>query len=125
MYLERITYRPNMDALSDREKRYVQRHYDYTSTEVIVHGNAVPWDVIDSVEVVVAARAAGPSGWLVRRLVGSDRYHVGLYFGRQELVLPNVSLALAKYIVEVLAYHAPYPVQYTGPDDLVPLREDA
>lgn len=124
MYLQRINFRPNTDALSDRERQYLQNHYDYTMTEVIINGNAIAWDNVEEVEVAVAARLSGAGGVLTRFFMGGDRYHLGIYFGKREAVLPNIPLTTAKYILQTIAYHAPYPVRYKGPDDLVALAAE-
>ena len=122
MHLQRINFRPNMDSLTEREREYVQRHFDYTSTEALVHSEGIAWNAIETVEVVRAARASGLAGWLTRRVIGDDRYHVGIYYGRREAVLSNVSLAVAKYALQVIAYHASSPVRYEGLPDLAPLE---
>ncbi len=123
-FLQRINFRPNMDALNDRQRHYLQRHFDYSSTTVTVHNTPMGWEVIEEVEVVPAARVSGAAGWLTRRLIGSDRYHVGIYYGRREAVLANISLGMAKYVVQVIAYHAPQPVRYKGPETLVALTRE-
>jgi hypothetical protein len=122
-YLQRINYRPNTDSLSQNEREYLQRHFDAYGAEIVVNGTPVPWQYIEEVEVALAARTAGPSGWLVKSLMGGDRYHVGIYYGHQEAVFTNVTLNVAKFIVENIAYYAPGSVRYKGPEDLVPLTE--
>lgn len=124
MYLQKINFRPNTDALSDRERQYLQNHYDYNSTELFVHGNAIAWDAVEEVELVIAARLSGAGGMLTRLLMGGDRYHVGIYFGKREAVLPNISLTTAKYILQTIAYNAPFPVRYNGPNDLVAVADE-
>ena len=52
-----------------------------------------------------------------------ERYHVALYFGREEKVLPNLTRAAAEYVVKTVAYYAPKQVRYTGPDDFAPTVE--
>jgi hypothetical protein len=52
---------------------------------------------------------------------GEERYHVGIYAGTREQIIPNVSLEAARAILSALAYYAPRPIHYTGPADLVPL----
>lgn len=125
MYLQRINFRPNADDLSDRQRGYLHDHFDFNPTELIIHGVPIAWDAVEEVQVVPAARLSGPSGWLTRRIMGGDRYHVGVYFGKREAVLTNISLTTAKYILQTIAYHAPYPVRYKGVDGLVPLAAEA
>lgn len=120
--LQRIKARPSLEDLSPGEARFVQMHFDPYAGEVLLDGEAIGWDEISAVEVVNAPRSAGPAGWLVRHLVhGNERYHVGIYFGRQEAVLPNVTLNVARYVVQCVAYFAPLPVRYKGPTGLSPL----
>lgn len=123
-YLQRINYRPNTDDLTDKEQQYLQQHFDAYGAEMVAHGEAVPWQQIEEVEVARAARAAGPSGWLVKRLLmGGERYHVAVYFGRREIVFTNITLKVAQYILRSIAYYAAQPIQYTGADDVVALSE--
>jgi hypothetical protein len=120
-YLKRINYRPSEADLSEKELHQLQEHFAAYGAEAIVNGTPLPWSAIDEVEVAVAARAKGPSGWLVKNvLMGGDRYHVGFYSGQDELVVINVSRAVARHMVENIAYYAPQQVRYTGPDELAP-----
>lgn len=125
-HLQRINYRPTMDNLNDSEKSYLQSHFDAYGAEIVINGDAIPWQTIDEVEVAKAARASGPAGWLVKALVlnGAETYHIGIYFGNQEAVLTNMSLNTAEYILKNIAYYAPGSVLYTGPADLVPLADN-
>lgn len=121
-FLQRIKNRPNLETLSAAENHYVRELFDPGSREVVVNGEAIGWTEIDEVEVVVSPRSAGPAGWLVRYFVhGEDRYHVGIYFGRNEAILPNITLAVAKYVVQCIAFYAPLPVRYKGPEGLSPV----
>jgi hypothetical protein len=121
-YLARLKVRPSEDTLSAADVRHLQTHFQPSAAEVEMSGQVVEWQRIEALEVARAARAAGPAGWLVRKLVyGEDRYHVGVYWADQEAVLPNLSLMAAKYVVEMIAYYAPTPVRYNGPGDLAPL----
>lgn len=123
-YLQRINYRPNTDQLSDAEKNQLAKHFDAYGAELVINGDIIPWERIEEIEVVKAARTGDLSGWLVKWLVmGGDRYHVGIYYGMREAVLTNVSLPIAEYVVKTIAYYISQPVQYTGPDDLAPLTE--
>jgi hypothetical protein len=124
MYLQRLSERPTFEGLSKVEVRYIQSHFDPYADEVIVNRQAIPWDVIDEVEIAVAARTPGPSGWLVKNLImGGERYHVGLYFGRDEAVLTNLTLNTARYIVQMVAFYSPRRVSYRGPDGLTPVDD--
>lgn len=123
-YLQRQNAMPSEDALSSSDKEHLKKHFDVYAREVMINGEAIRWDYIEEIEVAVAARAKGPSGWLVKRMVmGGDRYHIGFYFGYNEAVLTNLTLAAAKYVLGMVAYYAPVKLKYTGPDDLVPLAE--
>jgi hypothetical protein len=55
--------------------------------------------------------------------MGGERYHVGIYYGGLEAVLTNLTLNAARHIVQTIAFYAPQPVKYTGPDGLSPLVE--
>ena len=124
-YLRRLKARPSPDDLPPAEARLAQHRFDPYAGEVLVDGQSVGWNEIEEVEVALSRRAAGPAGWLVRYLVhGDDRYHVGLYFGREEAILTNVTLAVARYVVECVAYFAPQPVRYSGPDNLAQVIEE-
>lgn len=124
-YLQRINYHPNMDALTADEQTHLQNIYDCYGAEMLVYGEPVPWRFIEAVELVAAPRAVGLAGWIVRRLYlkGIDRYHLGIYYGPREVVLPNITLGQARYVLETVAYYAPVPIQYTGPEDVVRLSE--
>ncbi len=125
VYLKRTKARPNLDELSSGEAQYVQQHFDIYAGEVIVSGQAVAWNEVEQVEVATAARVAGPAGWIVRHVVhGNERYHVGLYFGRNEAIISNVTLDVARYLVQCVAYYATLPVRYTGVEGLVPVIEE-
>ncbi len=125
VYLQRIKSRPGLDDLSPGEARFVQSRFDPYAGEVLVDGESIAWNEIQEIEVVKAPRAAGPAGAIVRYLVhGNERYHVGIYFGRQEAILPNVTLKVAQYVVQCVAYFAPLPVVYTGPDGLAPVIDE-
>jgi hypothetical protein len=124
LYLQRSTTRPNPDALSPEDSRFMQEHFNIYGGSLTVQGQPVEWSSIEEVEVVVAPHIAGPAGWFVRKMVvREDRYHVGLYSGHDEIVLPNLTLAVAKYIVACIAHFAPLPVRYTGIPDFTPTTE--
>ncbi|MEZ4668722.1 MAG: hypothetical protein R3E39_12490 [Anaerolineae bacterium] len=122
IFLQRIKNQPNPESLSAAESRYVREMFDPGSREVVVNGEVIEWTEIDEVEVALSPRAAGPAGLFVRYFVhAEDRYHVGIYFGRSEAILPNVTLAVAKYVVQCIAFYAPLPIRYKGPEGLSPV----
>jgi hypothetical protein len=123
-YLQRINYRPNMDAIHEKERVSLTEKFDAGSTDVIINGDVIRWEMIEEIEVAVAARSRGIAGWFVKNLVmGGDRYHVAFYFGREEAVLINLTLPAAQYVVNTAAYHLTKRVTYTGPDDIAALSE--
>lgn len=123
-FLQRINYRPNMDALDSRERENLQQNFDPASTDVMVEGDPIPWMMIDEVEIAVAARSRGAAGWFVKNVVmHGERYHVALYFGREEKVLPNLTHAAAEYVVKTIAYYAPKQIRYKGPDGFAAVTE--
>lgn len=119
LYLQRLSARPSIDDLSERDARHVREHFDPYAGEVIIDGQAIRWNDIEEVEVAQAARMKSPAGWVVKNLImGGERYHVGVYFGRHEAVLPNLTLEAVRYIVQSIAFYAPQRVAYSGPPDL-------
>jgi hypothetical protein len=124
-YLQRLKVRPDPDKLSRRDARILGQRFDPYAGEVVIDGEALPWDSIEEIEVAKAARAAGPAGWLVKFLVysGGNRYHVAFYAGAREAVLSNLTLEAARYVVQSAAYYAPRPILYSGIDSLSPLTE--
>jgi hypothetical protein len=111
---------PREDRLSPGDLSALQSHFEVTNYEVVVDGQGIDWSKIDEIEVVAAARQRSPAGWIVRNLIfgGSDRYHVGIYSGRNELVLTNLTLEAARYVVQMIAYYARERIKYNGPDGL-------
>jgi hypothetical protein len=122
--LKRLNYRPNTDALTPAETDFVQQVFDPFANEVVVYGEHIRWEEIDELEVVIAPRAAGPAGWFLRKLQTQEYYHVGIYYGRQESVIPNISLPVTRYLVQTIAYYAPLPVRFKGPPDLTPTVDE-
>ncbi|MBK8134871.1 MAG: hypothetical protein KA401_00725 [Anaerolineae bacterium] len=123
-FLQRLSYRPNLDGINERERETLTRAFDPASTDVVINGDAVQWSTIDEVEVALAARSRGAAGWFVRNLVMTgERYHVAFYFGREEQVLPNLTRVAAEYVVKTVAFYAPKQVRYTGPDGFAPTIE--
>lgn len=124
-YLQRIDYRPSLSNVTPDEEAFISQHLATYGIEIVVDGQPVLWEHIEEVEVVVAPRIAGPAGWIVRRFVhhNQDRYHLGIYFGSREAVLPNITWNVTRYVLEMIAYYAPHPIRYTGPENLVALTE--
>ena len=124
-YLQRSTNRPNPDALSAADSKYIQEHFNVYGGNLTVEGQPVDWSAIEEIEVVVAPHISGAAGWFVRNVViREERYHVGLYSGRDEIVLPNLPLTVAKYVVGCVAHFAPLPVRYRGIPDFAPTTEE-
>ena len=125
LYLQRIDSRPTMAGLKDNEQEFLQLHVDAYGAELVVDDQVIRWDHLDKVEVAIAPRAAGPAGWMVKWLFlrGETRYHLGVYFGSQEAVLPNITWDVARYVLQTIAYYASKPIVYKGPEALVPTTE--
>lgn len=124
-YLQRIDYRPSTDHLPAREQDHLRQHFMAYGAELIIYGQPIRWEHIEEVEVAVAPHVAGPAGWFVKKILmqNQERYHVGIYFGASEAVFPNISWEAARYVVENIAFYAPQPVVYKGPEGLVKLSE--
>ena len=113
-----------MDDLSDEERRTLKKRFDANAYEIDIDGDHLQWGMIDEVEVAKAARGGGPLGWLIKEvIVAGDRYHVGIYFGRGELVLTNVTLETAKFVVDTIAYYANKPIKYAGVEGVAAVTE--
>jgi len=118
-YLVRPNGPPFIDQLSEADQRYVRAHFDAHPSELTIDRLVIPWQNIDEIEVVKAARRRDLSGWFVRKVVyQEERYHVGIYFGNHEKVLPNVTMAVARYVAQALAYYMQTPIKYSGLDDI-------
>jgi hypothetical protein len=123
-YLQRLSTMPSEESLTDKDREWLQKHFDIHPQELWINGDAVRWDYIEEIEVVVAARAKGPAGWLVRNVVmGGERYHLAAYYGYNESVLTNMNENIARYVLNMIAYYAPVRLKYTGPDSLAALTE--
>lgn len=124
-YLLRLEARPNPNNLSDDDRQFVERHFQINADEVTFNEQAMELNRVQEIEVAKAARSSGPAGWLVRKMLyGGDRFHVALYAGRNELVLPNVTLDVAQYVVQTIAFFARYnTLKYTGPEGISPISE--
>ncbi|TVR24286.1 MAG: hypothetical protein EA396_01970 [Anaerolineaceae bacterium] len=124
-YIQRIDHRPSAENLSSDEEARLARIFDAYGAEMVASGQTIRWEHLEAVEVVVAPHIGGVSGWFVKRVLmrGEERYHVGLYYGADEAVLPNISWDMARYVLHIIAFYAPQPVEYTGPEGLVDLTE--
>ena len=125
VYMVPASTAPKEDELTADDVRYLRNHMNTTNFEIIVAGQSIAWDKIDELEVAVAARQKSPAGWLVKNMLygGQERYHVGIYSGHNEAVLPNLSLAAAKYVVQTVAYYARTRIRYAGPEGIAPITE--
>lgn len=124
-YLLPASHAPSENELTDADKKFLSEHFQPASYELVVDDKGIDWNKIDSIEVVTAPRAAGPAGWFVKNMLynGQDRYHVAVYSGRYELVLPNLSYAAVKYVIRMIAYFARQRIPYSGPDGLTATAE--
>jgi hypothetical protein len=126
-YLKRGQPRPNPDVLNETDTRFLQEHFNIYGGSLTIDGQPVDWSAIDAIEVVVAPHISGAAGWFVRNVVvREERYHIGLYSGHDEIILPNLTLAVAKYVVAAIAHFASHPVRYSGlPDFTITTDTDA
>jgi hypothetical protein len=123
-YLVRLQSRPTLKNLSEEERKIIERHFEIDARQVAIDGRAFELDRVDEIEIVKAARAKSPAGWVVKNLLyGGERYHIGIYAGREELVLPNITLEVARYIAGNIAFFARNPVRYKGLDNVVQVTE--
>lgn len=121
-HLKRLKVQPDFSALSAADQAVVTRTFDARAAEVTINGQTFDWKEIDEVEVAIAARATGLTGWMVKQMMGENNYHVGIYAGPYEQVLTNVTLAVATYVVKAIAYYAPNAIRYTGVEGLSPVE---
>ncbi|MEO8392815.1 MAG: hypothetical protein ABI700_07465 [Chloroflexota bacterium] len=122
--LARIERRPDMEALTDEDRRSLDKRFDANAWEINIEGRRAAWGVIDEVEVAKAAREGGPAGWFVKKIIfAGERYHVGVYFGDNELVLTNVTLEAAQFVVQTIAYYANNTIRYKGLEGVVSVIE--
>lgn len=124
-YLERPKAPPRLDDLADNERRALDHKFDAHPAELTVHGQSIPWNRIDEVEIAKAARQRTLAGWFVRNIVyAEERYHVGIYFGSEEAILPNLPLKAAQFVVQSIAYYMQSPIRYAGVEGLVPVVKE-
>jgi hypothetical protein len=120
IYLLPLKNAPKQDNLTAKDIAFLQQHFEVTNYEVVFDGYGLDWTKIDEIEVVEAARSKSPAGWFVRNVLygGDIRYHIGIYSGRNEIVLPNLNTETAKYILATIGYYLRDRVKYTGPQAL-------
>ncbi|MCK6577372.1 MAG: hypothetical protein L6Q98_04630 [Anaerolineae bacterium] len=125
-YLTHVSELPAADHLSEAERKMLDRRFDANAFELNFDGEAIEWDLIEEVEVAQAARQRSPAGWVVRNLLygGSERYHLGVYFGKQELVLTNITAEAVRYILHTVAYYCRHDIRYNGVVGVAPLRDE-
>ncbi len=123
-YLKRANVRPDAASLPPREMARVNRVFDPSAAEVKINNDMVPWAAIQEVELVAAPTAGGLGAVVLGMFVNTtDRFHLGVYTERNESILPNLTRVQAEYLLKAIAYYAPNPVYFTGPDDWVPLTD--
>jgi hypothetical protein len=123
-YLARIEQRPSPEELTDEERRSLDKRFDANAYEINIDGKRVEYAAVNEVEVAKAAREGGPAGWFVKKVIfAGERYHVGIYFPQGELVLTNVTLDTAKFVVQTIAYYANNPIRYAGVEGIAPVVE--
>ncbi|MEP7292009.1 MAG: hypothetical protein ABI835_09505 [Chloroflexota bacterium] len=124
--LAQVEQRPDIETLTDEEKRSLNKRFDANAYEINIEGKRVEWGKISEVEVAKAAREGGPAGWFVKKVIyAGDRYHIGIYFddGRGEAVLTNVTLQAATFVVQTIAYYANRRIRYSGVEGITPVTE--
>ncbi|GEM_PF-439878 len=126
-YLARLTKDPGTANLTPDEISFVNRHFDVNPQMVTLNGVGISWDDVDEIEVAQAARTRTASGWFVKNILfgGKERYHVAIYSGRNETVLPNISRAVVEHIVQTIAYYAPKRIAYKGVEGISPLSDES
>jgi hypothetical protein len=124
-YLIRQAARPLLENLPEADRYALEGKFDPQAYDLIINGRTLPWQNIEEVEVAKAARQNTPAGWFVRHIVYTeDRYHVGIYFGSDEEVLPNLKLHLAQFVVQSIAHYLQKPIKYTGVEGLSPVSDE-
>lgn len=121
--LARVEQRPDIETLTDEEKRSLNKRFDANAYEINIDGKRVEYGKINEVEVAKAAREGGPAGWFVKKVIyAGDRYHVGIYLeDGGEAVLTNITLQTASFVVQTIAYYANHIIRYTGIEGITPV----
>lgn len=123
--LVRLGKSPNTDDLSQDEIRFIDSHFEVTPQAVMLNGVTFTWDQVTEVETAKAARSNSPAGWFVKKIVyAGERYHVAVYAGRAEAVLPNTTYRIVQHIVQTIAYYAPKKLKYSGVEGVSPISEE-
>lgn len=123
-YLARVYELPSPDSLTEADRRTLDKRFDANAYELNFDGQPVDWTMIEEIEIVVAARQSTPAGWLLKKVVfAGDRYHIGVYFGKNEIVLTNLTLEAARFVAATIAHFAPSGVRYAGIPDFVATTE--
>lgn len=123
-YLKRVNVRPDPDALPAGEMTRINRVFNPSAAEVKINNDVLPWTAIVEVELAAAPTTGGLGAVVMGFFVNTtDRFHVGIYTERNESIVPNLTRAQAEYLLQAIAYHAPNPVYFTGPEDWVPLTD--
>jgi hypothetical protein len=124
--LVRLSKSPSTHDLTPEEIAFIDAHFQVTPQDITLSSITFAWDQVTEIETALAARSNSPAGWFVRKIVygGGDRYHIAVYAGRAEAVLPNTSLNVIRHIVQTIAYYAPKTLRYAGLPDITPLNDD-
>lgn len=121
-YLAHVKDLPSAEHLTDEERKTLDKRFDANEFELNFDGEALEWGLIEEVEIVVAAREKSPSGWLLRNVVfRGERYHIGVYYGKAEVVLTNITLEVARFVAQTIAYYTRQDVRYTGVEGVAPV----
>ncbi|MDZ4768034.1 MAG: hypothetical protein SGJ24_02810 [Chloroflexota bacterium] len=124
-YLARVHELPSADHLDAADRKLLDKRFDANAYELNFDGQPVDWSLIEEIEVVKAARQGNLAGLVVRNLMfGGDRYHIGVYFGKQEIVLTNITQEVTRYIMATIGHYAPSGVRYKGETDIAMLTEE-
>ncbi len=123
-YLVRLGKAPSTNDLSQEEIALINRMFDVTPKTVTLNGVTFSWEDVTEIETAVAARSQSPAGWFVKKVIfGGERYHVAIYAGKDEAVLPNASRKVIEHIVQTIAYYAPRKIPYSGVEGISPVSE--
>jgi hypothetical protein len=125
LYLQRAKAAPRLEDLPENAQQALVNKFDAHPAELTVNDQVIAWNHIQEIEVVKAARQKTLSGWFVRNIVfAEERYHVGIYFGAEEAVLPNLPLAAAQFAAQSIAFYMQAPIRYTGVEGVVAVVEE-
>ncbi len=124
--LVRLSKSPSTTDLTPEDTSFIDAHFQVTPRDVTLSDITFTWDQVTEIETAKAARAKSPAGWFVKKIMfsGDERYHVAIYAGRSEAVLPNTSLKIVQYIVQTIAYYAPKSILYSGIEGVSPVSDE-